>query len=228
MHFLNFAHTFSNFYYQGIGEEWDTVNGELAWVPLEAPLKGPFGHQLYNGNDPVFGIWGISRDCKNPEIAFAFCDYLYSEEANNFLYYGIYENGDYTIGEDGRIYPDLAKRTKDDYGTKMGSNFGGFPRILLAAHRDVSYNYTIGKYNAVLRDYYHLPVPATFALPDEVETVSSYSADLGTAWGEAFVGFITGTKPLSEFDSYCETLKSMHYEDMVAVKQAMLDRVAGK
>lgn len=225
MHYLNFAHTFSDKYFSGKGEEWDTSYGELAWVPLEAPLKGPFGHQEYIGNDPVFGFWAISAKSEHPEIAFAFCDYLYSEEANNYLYYGIYEDGDYEI-RDGKIYPDLAKRTKDDYATKMGNNFGGFPRILLAAHRDVSYNYTIGSYNAKLRDYYRVPV-STFALPEEAETVSSYATDLSTAWNEAFVGFITGTKPLSDFESYVETLKSMHIEDMVAVRQAMYDRVNG-
>ena len=227
MHYLNFCHSFSLRYYNGKGEDWDTSYGELAWLPLETPLKGPQGYELYIGNDPVFGFWAVSAKCENPEVAFAFMDYLYSEEANNYLYYGIYENGDYEI-RDGKIYPDLAKRSKDDYGTKMGNNFGGFPRILLAAHRDVSYNYTIGDYNAVLRDYYVVPIPSCFALPDEVETVSSYSADLSTAWGEAFVAFLTGTKDLSEFDSYVETLKSMHIEDMVKVKQAGYDRVYGK
>ncbi|NLD87843.1 MAG: extracellular solute-binding protein [Clostridiales bacterium] len=227
MHYLNFCHSFSQKYYAGKGQDWDTSYGELAWVPLEAPPKGPFGHQLYNGNDPVFGFWAISAKSEVPEYAFAFCDYLYSEEANNFMYYGIYENGDYEI-KDGKIYPDLAKRSKDDYSTRMGNNFGGFPRILLAAHRDVSYNYTIGEYNEILNDYYRLPVPAAFALPKEVDTVSAYAADLSTYWGENYVAFITGTRPLSEFDDYCETLKSMHYEDMVAVKQAALDRVKGK
>lgn len=227
MHYLNFSHSFSSRYFEGKKITWDTTHGELAWIPLEAPLKGPFGHQEYIGNSPVFGYWAISRDCENPDLAFAFCDYLYSEEANNFLYYGIYENGDYKIGEDGKIYPDLEKRTKDDYGTKNGNNFGGFPRILLAAHRDVSYNYTIGEYNAKLRNYYKVPVPSAFTLPDELEIVSTYATDLSTYWGEQYVAFITGTRSLDEFDDYCETLKSMHYEDMVTVKQAMLDRVSG-
>ena len=52
-------------------------------------------------------------------------DYLFSEEANNLMYYGI-EGEDYEI-IDGKIKPDLEKRSKDNYATRMGSNFGGFP-----------------------------------------------------------------------------------------------------
>ncbi len=224
--YLNNCHVLSLNYYTGLGVDWDTSYGDLAWVPLEAPLEGPYGHKLYVGNNPIFGYWAIAADTKVPELAFAFCDYLYSEEANNFLYYGVYENGDYEI-RDGKIYPDLAKRSEDDYATKQGNNFGGFPRILLAAHRDVSYNYTIGDYNEILNDYYQLPTPATFGTEEELDTITMYSTDLQTYWNEAFTAFVTGTRDLSEWDSYCDTLLSMGYEEMVAVKQAQYDRIYG-
>ena len=43
---------------------------------------------------------------------------------------------------------------------------------------------------------------------------------------ENVVNFITGNKPLSEWDNYVKTLKDMGIEDVVAVKQAWYDRTA--
>ena len=40
------------------------------------------------------------------------------------------------------------------------------------------------------------------------------------------MNFITGNKPLSEWDNYVKTLKDMGIEDVVAVKQAWYDRTA--
>ena len=40
-----------------------------------------------------------------------------------------------------------------------------------------------------------------------------------------FISFITGTTDLTQFNSYVETLKSMHVDDVTAVYQAKYDRM---
>ena len=48
--------------------------------------------------------------------------------------------------------------------------------------------------------------------------------DIDTYIDENLLSFIIGTTPLSEFDSFKETLISMGIEDCIAIKQDALDR----
>lgn len=54
--------------------------------------------------------------------------------------------------------------------------------------------------------------------------MSDYLVDLQTYADEMNVAFITGTTPLDQFDSYVETLKSMHLDDLLKVRTAQYDR----
>lgn len=219
IHYINFAHTFALL----LKPDIDVENDPLIMVPM-LPLQGPYGHRLYYGHDPVAGFFAINKNVEHPEAVFCFMDYLFSEEANNLMYYGI-EGEDYEI-IDGKIKPDLEKRSKDNYATRMGNNFGGFPRILLAAHRDVSYMPDIAVWNKQIREYNKLPDNiSTFWLPDEVEIMQQYGTDLGTYLNEMFVKFITGEVDLAAFDDYVATAKSMGLEELLRIYQARYDRV---
>ena len=39
-----------------------------------------------------------------------------------------------------------------------------------------------------------------------------------------FIAFVTGTTPLSEWDSYLQNVKAMHVDEVTAVYQAVVDR----
>ena len=212
-------------YSQLINPDFDIENDKLIFSPIE-PLTGPYGdkYKFYWGNDPIAGFFGITRDCENPEETFQFLDYLYSKEANDLLYFGI-EDVDYVVDGDNYII-DLEKRSTDNYANRMGNNFGGFPRILLAIHRDLSYTPETAANNQQLREYYRLPLCTSFFLENELDVIQEYGADLSTYWSEAHIAFITGTKDISEFDDYVNVLKSMHVEDVEAVYQAKYDRAS--
>jgi len=208
-------------YSQLIDPNYDLEKDKLIMSPIE-PLKGPYGHKFYWGNDPIAGFFGITRFCEKPEEVFKFIDYLYSEEANYLLYFGI-EGVDY-VREGDKIILDTKKRNTDNYANRMGHNFGGFPRILLGIHRDFSYNAEVAENNKRLKPYYVLPIGNSFFLEEELDIVQAYSTDLSTYWSEMFIAFITGTRDLSEFDNYVDTLKTMHVEDMEKVYQAKYNR----
>jgi putative aldouronate transport system substrate-binding protein len=59
---------------------------------------------------------------------------------------------------------------------------------------------------------------------DEAEIQSSYQADIKTYVEEMVLKFIMGQESLDNFGEYQETLKSLHIEDMIAIKQAAMDR----
>ena len=69
-------------------------------------------------------------------------------------------------------------------------------------------------------------VPNAIGTKEENETYTEKWPDIETYVKENVVNFITGNKPLSEWDNYVKTLKDMGIEDVVAVKQAWYDRTA--
>lgn len=210
-------------YSQLIDPNFDIKTDKLIMSPIE-PLTGPYGDKFYWGNDPIAGFFGISKNCKNPEAVFTFLDYLFSKEANDLLYLGI-ENVDYVMDGNNMVL-DFKKRNADNYAARMGSNFGGFPRILLAIHYDLAYTPEVAANNKRLRNYYQLPIGNSFFLDNELDVVQAYATDLSTHWSEMFIAFITGARDIKEFDAYVDTLKSMHVADMEAVYQAKYDRMA--
>jgi putative aldouronate transport system substrate-binding protein len=210
-------------YSQIIDPTYDYNNEKMILTPIDPP-EGPYGDRFYWGNDPSSAHFAISRDCKNPEAVFCFLDYLYSEEANDLLYFGI-EGEDYVI-EGGEKVIDLEKRNIPDWAAKMGNNFGGFPRILLAIHRDMVYPPEVKINNERLRAFNRLPLLSTFYLADEIEAIQLYSADLNTYRSEMELSFITGIEDIEKFDDYVKTVENMGLKELTRVYQAINDRMS--
>jgi len=59
---------------------------------------------------------------------------------------------------------------------------------------------------------------------EESEEFAAIMSDIQTYIEENIAFFITGDKPMSEFDSFIDTIKSMGIDDAIAIKQASLDR----
>ncbi|MDD4679513.1 MAG: extracellular solute-binding protein, partial [Clostridia bacterium] len=215
---INFAQTYARL----LNPEIDVKNDSLIMTPM-LPLEGPYGHRYYRGNDPIAGYFAINKNCENPEAVFSFLDYIFSEEANSLMFYGL-EDEDYEV-IDGKIVPDLEKRTTDNYANRMGNNFGGFPRILLAAHRDVSFMPEIAVYNKQIHEYNKLPdVLTSFFLPDEIEVIQQYDTDIITYFNEMLVSFVTGETDLSTFDDYVATAESMGLSQLLEAYQSRYER----
>lgn len=221
-HYPNFATPFA----RQVNPDWDPYTDDPILMPI-LPLKGTQGHQFYNGNDPFAGGFAINgkTDPERAKKIFWFMDYLFSEEANNLMYYGI-EGVDHDV-VDGKIVPRLDVIGQVDYSARSGGNFGGYPRILLGEHRDKTQPPAIGEYNALAHDYIKLPILWTYNQPDEVEITQTYSTDLSTYFNEMMLGFIIGTNDLSQFDSYLAQLKALGADEMTQMYQAIYDRTQG-
>ncbi len=211
---------------QVMNPDFDFENGELVMDNI-APLTGPFGDKAYNGLDLLAGTFAITRDCKNPEMAFRLLDYFYSEEAINLLYAGI-EGVDYEL-VDGVVAPSQAVLlNENNYVQLQGSNFGGFPRVLGSVTLKQAQSPLQQKIDASIKDlsqYVTLPLSACFESPEEIEVTQMYAADLNSYFEEMLIAFVTGTRSLDEFDTYLKELDALHVNDMVAVYQAKYDRM---
>ena len=173
--------------------------------------------------------WTITTACENPEIAAMMLDYLYSEEGIMLTNYGI-EGVSYELVNGEPVYTELLTNNPDmsfnqalaiyalfntagiyNVNTRMDVTYSEeqiASREIWAAHNDTANNY---------------PNAASMTIEESEKFYGTYN-DIDTYIDENLLSFIIGTTPLSEFDSFKETLISMGIEDCIAIKQDALDR----
>lgn len=217
VHFISNATGYS----LAIDPEWDFHNDEPIILPIE-PIEGPYGDKPVYGRDAMGSVYGITTSCEDPETLFSFFDYLFSEEVGVLTWYGI-EGVDYTLNNGTYEFSEQYLANADNYRGNNGYNFAGLPSF--------QYGYmstqclTVREVSASYADYVMNPsITFSYKLPEENEIIQAYAADLSTYFAENLVAFITGTKPLSEWDSYINTLESLSLSEMIKVHQASVDR----
>jgi putative aldouronate transport system substrate-binding protein len=67
-------------------------------------------------------------------------------------------------------------------------------------------------------------MPPVSPTSDESAEYSSIMNDINTLISENVVKFITGQRPISEFDAFIDQIKSMNIDRAVEIQQAALDR----
>lgn len=186
------------------------------------PPEGAYGDKPAYGRDVLGGFHGITTTCEKPDVVFAFCDYLQSEEVGIQTWYGT-EGVDYNLVDGEYVFTDLYLDNKDDYRGKSGYNCSVLPSYQL--------DYMSKECDAVrdmarkLSDYVVNPsVTFSFKFPEENEVINTYSADLKTYFDENMAAFIMGTRSLDEWDDYVASVKAMGVDDVIAVHQASVDR----
>ena len=81
------------------------------------------------------------------------------------------------------------------------------------------------EYRCVAGDTPVYAVPVLSATAEETEDFTDLNSAISTYCGEMYFKFITGEVDLEKgWDEYIDTLKGMGVEDMIAIKQAQLDR----
>lgn len=179
------------------------------------------------------GAWsdyyGITVDCKNPLLAMQWLDWVWaSDEAQTLKYYGI-EGETFNWVDDERVYTEVVTESplgSIGYLRSMGAfmNFVGREsgEAFLAMYPGKYPSTCLDEYKDVLVD----KVEDMIGTVEETETYGQLWPDLENYVKESFIGFVIGSKPLSEWDSYVETCKTMGIEDVTAIKQAWADRAA--
>lgn len=197
----------------------------------QVPAKGPYGDRLMEGYGPISGNFGITANCKNPELAMKWLDYLYmSEEGIRFTMFGI-EGKSYTRDASGKV-----KLT--DYVLKNPEGMGTFDALrALGSWHNLPYIQTEEAYMALFspfpdlldtaakcKPYITLGFPAVMPTAKESEDQSKIMGDLNTYRDEMVSKFIIGQVPLSEFDNFVKQLKSLGIDQVVAIRQTQYDR----
>ena len=226
-------------YFQKINAALD--GKEYTWTAVKNPVanKGDeYAYFLTNALPTGTGT-GVTTACKNPEVACRFMDYLYSEEGMIFMNFGYSKGEDassdaaYYVDENGDCrYTDLYMNGPEgmvEYARRFSPGIvGGCPGYKLAqAGRDRNSQIMRDAEdiwrNGSNEDWWCLPVLSATA--EETEEFTDLNSAISTYCGEMYFKFITGEVDLEKgWDEYIDTLKGMGVEDMIAIKQAQLDR----
>lgn len=186
-----------------------------------APFKGPHGDQFYWGRNAITGIFGITKDAKDPELAFKFLDFASSDEAKELYVWGI-EGTTYTKADGKKQFTEKGK--DNDFIQKFGINPTNLPIEQSVEGTDTLVAPWHAKIDKEMVKYIKPPFPFVYALTSEAATENTVMPDITTYVNEMNIKFITGKESLDKFDSYIKTLKGMGIEDVLKGRQAQYDR----
>ena len=187
--------------------------------------------------DPVCGfgmpfnpnLYTISATCKNPELAFMYGDFMYSEEASWLVKYG----------EEG---VDFEWKDKEHFQTKSLGNGNSYSILNNCWLREKWAPVVLSTdYNADLTQAFYDELTShkkntwqnylSFT-QEETDQISMLSTDMATVIDEAFVKFITGEgrdiDNDEDWNAYVKQVTDLGLDDLTKVYQAAYDRFYGK
>jgi len=206
---------------QSYSNQFKDYDGKTPIVKGIAPVKNINGDQYYVGRNVGTGIFGISRDCKDPELAFKFLDFAISDEAQTLYNWGV-EGVTYNVVDGKKVYTDKGK--DNDFIQKYGINPVNMPSIQSTAMAEGILPAWHVQVDKQISPMVKAPWPAVYSLPEEASVESQYLTDLNTYIDEMEMKFILGTESLANFDKYKDKLKNMHVDELLKVRQAQYDR----
>lgn len=161
------------------------------------------------------------------ETVVKYKDYWYSQDGGDLLSYGP-EGVSYEWNDEGEvdwIYPDLVDNAESDFWTlfpKFKVHNYGYLRDSTAYEFEPEVYACIDEWAKTDASWVK-PDNIAFTT-DESKELSSIVVDVEAYVLESTFMFISGQKPISEFDSYVEQIKALNIERAVEIYQAALDR----
>jgi putative aldouronate transport system substrate-binding protein len=206
---------------------------DMMGVPYPGPKKGvlskfAFISPAYGNN---MGSASISTKSKNVEAAARLLDYAYSKDGHMLYNFGVL-NASYTMEDGNPTYTPLIMRNPNKLPNTtimsmyMRSHYNG-PFIQDKRYLEQYLEYPQQR-DAIVQwkkqqyaKYMLPPITATRAESDELAKIMN---DVNAYIDEMTVKFITGVKPLEEFDQFVAQVKKLNIDRAVAINQAALDR----
>lgn len=214
---------------------WLTTNKDvegysLAGVRNLVAAKGDmplYGH--YN-TDVVGGVTVITTSCKNPEKMAQFINYGYTDAGHMLYNFGI-EGVSYEVKDGAPVYTDLVMNNPDGLTRQQALSeyqlaYGNGPFVqdkeyLMQYYAEDAQKEALLTWSEHTAKEYKLPRITVNA--DDSGEYSSLISELETYRDEMIIKFIRGEEPLSNFDNYLGTLKSMGVDRVQEIVQNAVD-----
>lgn len=214
----------------------NNVNGQQ--FTMMPPLKGPSGiaYSPYIPYSPG-RAWFITSSCENPDLAFTLGDLFYRNDISNTVRYGE-EGVDWTTDSTLITNPDFKKAIlKDIWGennNKFWRNIN--PRYVpiddyntwLPANPDFEAKSNIFRYEMNPKYNYNAHPSAILQnvkyTNEEAQSQAEIIVNISSYVSESMAQFITGARPLSDWDNYLKELDTMGLSVWIDNTQAAFDR----
>lgn len=205
----------------------------LSAVPNAVLAEGDTNDFITFG-DWIGGVsWSISADCENPELLLNFVDYLFTDEGSLLANYGVEglswdydENNEPLINEAITDNPDYNSSTAQLKYTLLWAPF-------VEDYDRFNVGYTQATIDAadiwMEQSSNQALIPSGVSIStDYVTTYNTIYSDVDTYAAENVNRFITGDRPIEEFDAFVAELKDMGVETCIEIWQEMLDAYEAK
>lgn len=212
-----------------------TMDAEVAagWVP--APVA------VYSEENPVnvafktmpmqTTAYMISADCKNPELAAEFIDWIYSEEGTMLSNFGV-EGVSYAYDANGVPYftEEISKNPNGYSFTDALEIYAGEsnkPCVITREGMMASYTTEVQQKSLEMwmdEDNTIREVPTLTFTADESDELAGIMTDISTYVSENRINFIYGNRALDEYETFRSDIKNMGIDRALEIYQAAFDR----
>jgi putative aldouronate transport system substrate-binding protein len=207
-------------------------NCAFSAIPNLVLKRGDTHHMKATTASYYSGVnFSVSADCKNIPLLLTWCDYWFSDDGFMLTQYGI-KGQSYTIDSSGQVWW-TEEVYKNQYGLSIATCWDIYATNTMGRRDVPKGNYYPGgiknleytkAWDSVECDYawkWPTTVELTEAQQNEFSTIF---ADLSTLIVENYSLFVTGQKPISEWDAYVAQCKTHNYDRALAIYQAAYDK----
>lgn len=170
----------------------------------------------------------ITTNCENIELACKWGDWWYSDEGSLLANYGVegvsfdYVDGKPVLNETVTNAPEGMRDALLIYASNDTICCVIDPDAVTSGYSEVD-KAAPEIWNTGMDDSMVIPSTVTLSADENTRAANIYS-DIETICLEAIAKFITGEKPLDEFDSFVESIRSAGIDDYLAIQQGAYDR----
>ncbi|NLB90968.1 MAG: extracellular solute-binding protein, partial [Clostridiales bacterium] len=202
--------------------------GNYVFIPMLGNEKYPDNDPKLNKRQDFHDYYAVTVDCKNPELAVKWLDWVYASEESSVLRYWGFENDTYEI-VDGEMRFTYKVAKADTSAIDVMRSIGGWPNFagnengasFMAMYLDT---YCEQAYND-FKDIMIPRVPILIGTEEESRTYSQKWPEIDTFVRESVVNFINGNKPLSQWEEYVSTIDAMGLQEVLVIRQNWYDRM---
>ena len=214
-------------------------NPEAKLVPVKYPVMNKGDRPQFGHKEPrVLGIGAvISTQCKNPEIAARLLDFGYSEKGHMLYNFGI-EGESYKMKDNVPTYTSKILNSEEELSLPISKALELYTRVSASApfvqdkgyitqyYRNETQREALKIWSDNAEEEHYLPL-VQFTT-EENQKQSKIMSDIRTYVDEAVLKMIMGVTPISEYDSFVSTIKSMGIDKAVEINQKAYDRYLSK
>lgn len=208
-----------------------------------APLTGPDGvcWTSFRGTTIPDAFGFITKDCSDPVAAYAMFDYMYTRDMSMMARFGE-KDVDWKEPDEGAIglYEDMGYEPCMEYinsiwGTLQNKHWGENHPSLRTYDMPGGQTWTGDPYDSQYMTAQAVPdyvgkVPDDVVLrlvytQEEADQIAEFKANMSTYLTESVSAFVTGSRPLSDWDNYLAEFEGLGLSNFLSVSQQAYDRM---